>query len=255
MSIYDRFRLDGKVALITGGGRGLGRAMAIAFAEAGADIAISARHQGQLAETARAVAERGRRVHMLAADMTSPTTPEELLNGCVAELGDLNILVNNAGGAMGHPVRPLMETEEAAWSDQISLNLSSYWRMTKVAAGKMRSGDCVLNISSITAIHPYGTSGPYAAAKAAVNNMTKAFSKELAPDIRVNGIAPGPIPTEGFRAARNVSEKDYDRVAAEWGVPLARLGTPEDVAAAALYLASPAGAWMTGETMVLAGGM
>jgi 7-alpha-hydroxysteroid dehydrogenase len=109
-------------------------------------------------------------------------------------------------------------------------------------------------MSSIKAFKPAGGSGAYAAAKAALNNLTTALSLDLAPRFRVNAIAPGPVPTEAFKTKRNVTEADFPRVAREWGVPLERLGSPDEVASVALLLASLAGSWITGQTIVVAGG-
>jgi 7-alpha-hydroxysteroid dehydrogenase len=174
----------------------------------------------------------------------------------VAQLGTLSILVNNVGGIAGDAApRPAMEVSEPSWVAQIDLNLTSVWRLTKAAVPHMKDGGVILNMSSIKAYQPNGGSAAYAVAKAGLNVLTTVLAKDLAPRFRVNGIAPGPVPTDKFKQVRGVTEADFPRVAREWGVPLERLGTPDDIAAAALFLASAAGSWITGQTLLIAGGM
>lgn len=256
MSIFDLFRLDGAVALITGGGGGLGSAIARAFAEAGADVAVAGRSPAPLEKVCGEVAERGRRCVAIPADITDTQAAAKLIDETIARLGKLTVLVNNVGG-LGGDEKPLpaMEMTEESWVAQVELNLNSVWRLTKVAVGRMPEGGVILNMSSIKAFQPAGGSGAYGASKAALNNMTVALAHDLAPKFRVNGIAPGPVPTDAFMRVRNVREAEFGRVAKEWGVPLGRLGVPDDVAATALFLASPAGSWITGQTIIVAGGM
>jgi NAD(P)-dependent dehydrogenase (short-subunit alcohol dehydrogenase family) len=128
--------------------------------------------------------------------------------------------------------------------------------MTQACAPLMTGGGSIINMSSIMGFKPFGGTGGYIAAKAAMNNLTVMLAKELAPKIRVNGIAPGPILTEALKGPLNLeTEEDYQRIAREWGVWVERLGTPEDVAATALLLASQAGGFITGQTYIVAGGM
>lgn len=255
-STSDLFRLDGHLALVTGGGGGLGSAMAIAFADMGADLVLTARSEGKLREVAQQVEARGRRALIVPADITDPAAADRLV-AAAAGFGELSILVNNAGGLGGVDDKPLPlnALSEDSWAAQIELNLTSVWRLTRAAAPAIRNGGVIINISSIKSLKPEGGSGAYGASKAAMNNMTLALAHDLAPRIRVNAIAPGPVPTEAFMKARNVTEADFPRVAAEWGVPLGRVGSPQDIAAAAVFLAAPAGSWITGQTIVVAGGM
>jgi 7-alpha-hydroxysteroid dehydrogenase len=257
MTIFDLFRLDGDVALITGGGGGLGSAIARAFADAGADVAVVGRSLAPLQTVRADVERRGRRCAVITGDVTDARAAEAMVCACIERLGKLTILVNNVGGLGGKDERPLpaMELSEESWTSQIDLNLNSVWRLTKVAVPRMSSGGVILNMSSIKAFRPDGGSGAYGAAKAALNNLTLALSKDLAPKFRVNAIAPGPVPTDAFMNARNVTEADFPSVAKEWGIPLGRLGRPDDVASTALFLASPAGSWITGQTILVAGGM
>src|SRR5882724_6257853 len=256
MSILARFRMDGEVALITGGGGGLGSAIARAFADCGADVAVVGRTAAPLQKVRADVEARGRKCAVITRDVTSPGDADAMVEDCVASLGKLTVLVNNVGGIAGDE-RPLpaLDMTEQSWAAQIELNLNSVWRLTKAAVPRMTAGGAIINMSSIKAFHPSGGSGAYGAAKAALNNLTLALSSDLAPRIRVNAIAPGPVPTEAFMTKRNVTEADLPRVAQEWGIPLGRLGTPNDVATVALLLASPAGSWITGQTIVVAGGM
>lgn len=257
MAFDQLFRLDGHVALITGAGSGLGAAMARAMAEMGADVAINARSEDRLVDVARDIEARGRKAYWLAGDITDPTLPGKLVTGTLGALGGLSILVNNAGGLGGVDSKPLpgLETSEESWAAQIEINLTSVWRMTKAAAPHLREGGSIINISSIKGFQPENGSGAYGAAKAGLNNMTVALAHDLAPRLRVNGIAPGPVPTDAFKKARGVTEADFPRVAKEWGVPLGRVGKEQDIAATAIFLASEAGSWITGQTLLVAGGM
>lgn len=256
MSIFDLFRLDGQTALITGGGGGLGSAIALAFADAGADVAVVGRSPGPLQKVRDEVVRRGRRCAVIGADVTAAAAPEEIVGKAIAELGHLSILVNNVGGLAGgdEGPAPAMQLSEQSWTSQIDLNLNSVWRMTRTAVPRMNGG-VILNMSSIKAFQPDGGSGAYGAAKAALNNLTLGLAKDLAPRFRVNAIAPGPVPTDAFMTARGVTEADFPRIAKEWGIPLGRLGRPDDIAATALFLASPAGSWISGQTLIVAGGM
>ena len=256
MSILDLFRLDGHVALITGGGGGLGSAIARAFADVGADLAVVGRSPAPLEKVRAEVEARGRRCAVIPGDVTDSTSLPQIISAVVSRLGKLTILVNNVGG-IADAERPLpsMELSDESWTAQINLNLNSVWRLTRAAVPRMTAGGVILNMSSIKAYKPEDGSGAYAAAKAGLNNLTMALAHDLAPRFRVNGIAPGPVPTEAFMEKRKVTAGDFARIASEWGVPLARLGRPEDVASAAVFLASDAGSWITGQTLIIAGGM
>jgi 7-alpha-hydroxysteroid dehydrogenase len=256
MSILGLFRMDGEVALITGGGGGLGGAIARAFADCGADVAVVGRTAATLEKVRKDVIERGQRCAVITCDVTAPGGAQTMVDECIERLGKLTVLVNNVGGIAGdeQPL-PAMEMTDDSWAAQIDLNLTSVWRLTKAAVPRMTTGGVILNMSSIKAFKPAGGSGAYGAAKAALNNLTAALAVDLAPRFRVNAIAPGPVPTEAFKSKRNVTEEDFPRVAHEWGIPLGRLGHPNDIASVALLLASPAGSWITGQTIVVAGGM
>ncbi len=257
MSILDRFRLDGQAALITGGGAGIGAGIARAFAEAGADVAIVARSAAAL-ETVKADVEAlGRKCVVIPLDVTQRGAPKAIAEAALAGLGRLTILVNNVGGLGGTDViHGAMDMPEDVFRDQIDVNLTSVLLMTQAAAPLMADGGSIINMSSIMGFKPAGGSAGYIAAKAAMNNLTVMQAQELAPRIRVNGIAPGPILTEALKGPLNLkTEEDYTRLAKEWGVWVERLGTPEDVAAMSVLLASKAGTFITGQTFIVAGGM
>ncbi len=257
MTIFDRFRLDGEAALVTGAGAGIGAAIALAFAEAGADVAIVARSAAALERVKAKVEGLGRLCVALPMDVTAPGAPKAIAAAAHAGLGRLSILVNNVGGlGDGDAVQGAMAISEDAFRRQLDVNLVSALMMTQAVAPLITGQGAIINMSSIMAYKPAGGAAGYIAAKAALNNLTVALSQELAPRIRVNGIAPGPITTEALTGPLNLkTEADYARLAREWGVALERLGSPEDVAAVALLLASSAGGFITGQTVIVAGGM
>ncbi len=231
--------------------------MARAFADMGADVVINARSADKLDAVRDDVERRGRRAAAIVGDITDPKTPKMLVDATIGRFGKLSILVNNAGGLGGVDTTPLPlnQISEESWAAQINLNLTSVWRTSKAASPHLSEGGAIINISSIKGFKPEDGSGAYGAAKAALNNMTIALAHDLAPRIRVNGIAPGPVPTEAFMRVRKVTKADFPRVAKEWGVPLGRVGDVDDIAATAVFLASRAGSWITGQTVVVAGGM
>lgn len=257
MHILDRFGLDGQVAIITGGGAGIGAGIARAFAEAGADIAIVARSGAALSAVKAQVESLGCRCLALEMDVTAPGAPAKIAQATVAEFGRVTILVNNVGGlGDGEILHSAMDIPPEVFRRQIDVNLTTMLLMTQAVAPRMSQGGAIINMSSIMATKPIGGAAGYIAAKAAMNNLTVALSYELAPKIRVNGIAPGPIITDALTGPLGLTcQEDYDRTAKEWGVALQRLGTPEDIACMALLLASDAGSFITGQTFIVAGGM
>lgn len=257
MSIFDRFSLVGEAAIVTGAGAGIGAGVARGFAEAGADIALVARSADTLARVKAEIEAMGRRCVAIAMDVTAPGAPEAIAEQAVAALGRVTILVNNVGGlGGGEVIHGAMDIPADVFRRQIDVNLTSALLMTQAVAPRMTEGGSVINMSSIMAYKPIGGSAGYITAKAAMNNLTVALAHELAPKIRVNGIAPGPIITDALTGPLNLkTEEDYARIAKEWGVWVQRLGTPEDIASVALLLASKAGGFITGQTYIVAGGM
>lgn len=254
MSILDMFRLDGQKAVVTGAGKGIGRGIAIGLAEAGADVVIAARTQADIQEVLAEVRARGRAAHAVAIDVTCPGEQERLAAEAQERLGGLTIWVNNAGGLPDATPRLLLETPEESWDAQIDLNLKAVWAGAAAAARRMREGGAIINISSGSSVGPRVRNGPYSAAKAAVNSLTATLAYELAPRIRVNAVAPGPILTPNFIHSAKVTPDNRDQILKQIGVPMGRWGQPMDVAAAVVYLASPAAQWVMGQVFFVTGG-
>jgi len=257
MSIFDRFRLDGDTAIVTGAGAGIGAGVARGLAEAGADVAIVARSADTLAKVKAEIEALGRRCVAIAMDVTAPGAPARIAERAREALGRPTILVNNVGGlGGGEVIHGTMDIPADVFRLQLDVNLTSALLMTQAVAPLMVDGGSIINMSSIMGYKPIGGSAGYIAAKAAMNNLTVALAHDLAPRIRVNGIAPGPIITDALTGPLNLkTEEDYARIAKEWGVWVQRLGTPDDIANVALLLASRAGGFITGQTYIIAGGM
>jgi 7-alpha-hydroxysteroid dehydrogenase len=257
MSIFDRFRLDGEVAIVTGAGAGIGAGIARGFAEAGADVAVVARSPDALARVKSQIEAMGRRCVAIAMDVTAQDAPRVIAERAAEALGVVSVLVNNVGGlGGGEIIHGTMDIPAEVFRLQLDVNLTSALLMTQATAPLMTGGGSVINMSSIMAYKPIGGSAGYITAKAAMNNLTVALAHDLAPKIRVNGIAPGPIITDALTGPLNLkTEEDFTRIAKEWGVWVQRLGTPDDIANVALLLASKAGSFITGQTYIIAGGM
>ena len=248
------FDLSGRVAVVTGAGKGIGRGIVLALARAGADLALAARTAADLEEGAAEVRALGRRAIAVPTDVTDPAQLERLAERTLAELGRLDIWVSNAGGLPDATPRYLTRTPEDRWDAQLDLNLKSVWASAVVASRHFgASGGAIINISSRAALGPALKNGPYAASKAAVNSLTQTLAIELAPKVRVNAVAPGPIPTENFNASTKFPEgKPLEKLL---GIPLGRLGTPDDIGNAVVFMASDAASWITGQCLYVTGGL
>jgi NAD(P)-dependent dehydrogenase (short-subunit alcohol dehydrogenase family) len=255
--ILDLFRRDDQDAVITGAGRGIGEGIALAMAEAGADIVLAARRGDEIEAVADKVRGLGRKALAVTTDVMHIELVQALAKSANDEFGKLSCWVSNAGGADDRVPRTLLEMPERQWDFQLNLNLKAVWTGAQAAAEIMNEngGGTIINISSAAAYDAAPQNGPYAVAKAGVNNLTQTLAVELARyGIRVNGISPGPIPTEVFMEFLDLDESQLPGVAKRLNIPLRRLGTPEDVAAGVIYLASQASSWITGQTIVVKGG-
>ncbi len=250
--ILDRFRLDDKVAVITGGGRGLGAAIAVAFAEAGADVLIASRTESQLETVAEQVRAAGRKAHIVTADLAHPEATAQLAEQAVEAFGKLDIVVNNVGGTMPNT---LLTTSTKDLKDAFTFNVATAHALTIAAVPLMlehSGGGSIINITSTMGRLAGRGFAAYATTKAALSHYTRSAALDLCPRIRVNAIAPGSILTSALDVV--ASNEDLRRPM-EQVTPMRRLGDPVDIAAAAVYLTSPAGSFLTGKTLEVDGGL
>jgi NAD(P)-dependent dehydrogenase (short-subunit alcohol dehydrogenase family) len=248
VSILDKFRLDGKVAIVTGASSGLGVAFAKGLAEAGADVVLAARRADRLKETAALVESVGRRALVVQADVSQPDDCREVARAA-AEFGTVAVLVNNAGVASAVPAS--RETpEEFLGVMDVNLN-GAYW-MAQAAASVMKSGGSIINISSVLGLVTGGIpQAAYSASKAGLLGLTRDLAQQWTgrKGIRVNAICPGFFESE---MTDQYPPGYLEKMQA--GLPAGRIGDPEELAAAVVFLASPAGGYVTGETLVVDGG-
>jgi NAD(P)-dependent dehydrogenase (short-subunit alcohol dehydrogenase family) len=247
------FRMDGMVAVVTGAGRGIGRGIALGFADAGADVIVTARRSEDLDEVVARVVERGRRAVAVVADITDAAAVPLLISTALDTFGHLDTWVSNAGTS-DHPGNfAFNDFPEWHWDAQLTLNLRPHFVAAQACAKVMQPGSSLIGISSIAALKPAVNFAAYGAAKAGMNSLAVTMATELAPQgIRSNVISPGVVPTEATKRVGNVSDERLAATAR--ALPSRRLGTPTDIAAAAVWLASPAGSWVTGQNIVVSGG-
>jgi 7-alpha-hydroxysteroid dehydrogenase len=246
--ILDRFRLDGRVAIVTGGG-GIGRACAIALAEAGADVAIAARRVETLEEVAVHLRALGRKALVVPTDVNDVAALDRLVDRTVSELGGVDVLVNNAGGTPPTIAVALEDSDfEAAYHFNVTTALHLSRRCAPLLAKKRGS---IVNMSSAMSHVVDVGFVAYGAAKAALNHMTRLLAVEWAPRVRVNAVAAGATLTDALEFVVSMDSAKDQMVER---TPMARLGTPEDIAAAVLFLASDASSWVTGKILEIDGG-
>jgi len=248
--ILELFRLDGKVAVVTGAGHGIGRAIALAFAEAGAHVVVAARTEAAIEETAAQVRALGREGLAVRCDVTETTQLERLAEATLAKFGRVDLLANNAGGARP---KPALATSERSFEKVVRFNLTSPFLLTRLLVPRMvetAGGGAVVNVSSGASELALGGMAAYGSAKAGLNQLTRILAAEFAPKVRVNAIIVGQIDTPGASA---VLTDEVKRQAAA-AIPMKRIGSDRDIAACALYLASPAAAWVTGRSIAVDGG-
>jgi NAD(P)-dependent dehydrogenase (short-subunit alcohol dehydrogenase family) len=248
------FSLENKVTLVTGASRGIGRAIALAFAKAGSDIILTSRKVQDLEKVASEIRGEGRRALVISAHLGRMEDVKKVADTARAAFGRVDILINNAGTS---PVfASFLETDEKLWDTIMNLNAKGLYFLSQAIAlfMKEQGGGCIINVSSIDGFLPEMDNGVYAVSKAAVVMETKVMARELAPhNIRVNAIAPGFVHTKlldsGF-AARTGREEECIR-----SVPMGRIGDPEDMVGTMIYLASDASRYVTGHTVIVDGGM
>ena len=251
MSILDKFRLDGKVAVITGGGKGIGAGIARAFAEAGADVVIGARTEEDLQRVAAEVRALGRRALAVPTDVLEFECLQNLADSALAEFGCIDILVNNAGG---FPPKPVAQTSAREFEAAFRFNVSTAFELSRICAPIMvetAGGGDILNISSVAGHKPTPCFAAYGTAKGALSLLTRELAQEFAPLIRVNAIAVGSTRTD---ALNTVLTEEIERTMVEL-TPMARLGEVEDIALGALYLCAPAASYVTGDILAVNGGL
>jgi 7-alpha-hydroxysteroid dehydrogenase len=248
--ILDQFKLDDRIALVTGASRGIGRGIAVGFAQAGAHVVGAARSEDTLSEMVKEVEGLGRRALGLPCDVNDAASLDALVQRTLDEFGRIDVLVNNAGGS---PPTPLLQLKDEAFEQAFHFNVTTAMHLSREVVRHMverGEGGSIVNISSGLSHLVEPGFVAYGTAKAALSHMTRLMAHELAPHVRVNALAVGATLTDslGMFLNEDVKQQMCDLT------PLGRLGNVEDIAQAALYLASPASSWMTGKVIEIDGG-
>jgi dehydrogenase/reductase SDR family member 4 len=254
----NRFSLEGKVALITGGSKGIGRKAAIGFAEAGADVVIVSRKLDELEKVAQEIEKTGQKALPVAAHAGRMDEIQRVVETAMAKFGKIDILVNNAATSPAYT--SILEAQERLWDTIMGLNLKGVYFFVQAVAKVMKEkgGGSIINVSSIDSIKPQDQVGIYSISKAGLNMLTKSAALELAPyNIRVNAIAPGAVRTRLLEALfAHLPQDQMEEQIKKLGesAPLKRVALPEDMVGAMIYLASDASAYTTGDVIVVDGG-
>ena len=247
-SALDAFRIDGKAAIVTGASQGIGAATALAFADAGADVVLTARTESDLERVAAAVVDRGRRAVVVPGDVNDLDHVARVVEAAVAELGRIDVVVSNAGGARS---RPFADTRVDHLEAAFHFNVSVAFELTRLALPQLlESGEgAVVTIGSMAGVHASRGSLAHGLSKAALTQLSRLMAADLAPRVRVNAVAPGAVETAALQGY--VDEDVRAGMAAR--TRMRRNGTPEDIALAVLYLVSPASGWITGRLLEVDG--
>jgi 7-alpha-hydroxysteroid dehydrogenase len=247
--LRERFELTDRVAIVSGGGRGIGRAVALALAEAGASVVCAARTVSELDQVVEQAQAREGRALAVRCDVNATEQIDEVVARAYEAFGGIDILVNVAGGTLPSPV---LQTSQQVLEDAFHFNVGTAFHFCRQVVPPMleRDGGAIVNISSALSHMVEKGFVAYGTAKAALNHMTRLLAYELAPRVRVNALAVGAVRTDALAPflAGDLERKMVERT------PMGRLGTPEDVALAVLYLASPAASWVTGTVLEIDGG-
>ena len=245
--------LDGKTAVVTGGGTGIGKGIALEFAKAGAAVAIAGRRPGVLDETASEIRALGHRVLAVPTDVTKREEVERLVASAVEAFGSIDILVNNAAHGGSGP--SMADSDETRWDEIIDTNLKSAYLCCRAVVPGMieRKTGSIINISSVAATRPEGCR-IYGIAKAGVDFMTRGLAQDLAPhNVRVNCIAPGAVRTDMLTVDMGEDEENWEKLASY--IPLGRVGVPADIGTVALFLASPAAHYISAQIISVDGAL
>ncbi len=252
MDVQDMFNLAGKVALVTGASRGIGEAIAVAYAQAGAQVVLVSRRQADLDSVAQRIRAAGGEALPLAAHTRNLEAVTAVVEKAISTYGGIDVVVNNA--ATNPHFGPILSAEESHWDKILDVNVKGYFRVVKtcVESMKARGGGKIINMASVAGLEPQSMLGVYSVSKAAVLMLTKVLAAELAPfNIQVNAIAPGFVKTK-FSAALwqnpQINEAILQRI------PQKRMAEPDEIAGLAMYLASPASSFVTGSTFSIDGG-